>query len=225
VDVFVKERCSIDLTPLAEHGDLTYLDLVGAGRFTGVGTVAGLTKLAHLGLEQEEPWRDGSFLTCLPNLRSLYITVNGDIELSALAGMEKLVRLYLANLDAAAFESIGVCGGVEGVDLAGTGPVRLADIGSKFPNVRTVSLRDFEVELDGPPLTSLDELVMNRCHVGSLEPLASWEKLRLLSITEPHNELDLSPLAGMDVQLLLPRSGSFRGLEKLTPSVRVDYYD
>lgn len=224
LDVFVKNGSIIDLAPLAVHGDLTSLDLSKAQKFTGIQTVAELSKLTYLGLRQREPWQDVAFLRGLTGLESLCISANDHLDLSVLASMTSLEVLYLYNPNVAVFESIGRCEMVRVLDIMSAGSLRMADVVAPFPNVGLVLFDDVDVDFGGlPPGSSLQRVFMMNCGAGGIESLAAQTGLRQLDILEPRGDIDLSPLAFLNVEITLSRPGAYRGLEQLTSSVRVIY--
>ena len=211
VDVWADEDSVLDLSPLAEHPGLRILDITYVAGITGAEVIGELTRLVHLSLIQEGPWRGGGFLHRLPLLRYLAISVGGDLDLTGLGNMPDLAELELADLDASKLVDIPVCAGVTSLVLAGAGHVHFADVLFRFPNVQSVRLDDFDVDFVGSFSTSLARLDLIGCRIGALDSLATHRGLIRVSISDSRNEPDLSPLEATNIAVYLSVSPAHHG--------------
>jgi hypothetical protein len=221
---FVEEGAAIDLGPLVDHhSHITDLSLRDAGEFAAVSSLARLTGLEFLILEQNKPWSDLSFLSSLRELQFLVTSVHDDLDFAVLGQIPRLSHLYLSDLSSRSFEMISRCDKVKTVDFAGDGPICIGEVLPKFPVVREIILRGFEVDFVGAAGASLDQLTLYGCLIEDLDPIQAWAKIGMLELVDSLNEPDLSPLAEVDMELSLSRSDAYRGVGNLTSRVRVTY--
>ncbi len=225
LELRVSRGSSVDLGPLADHGDLEFVDLTRAGKFVGARSIAKLSNLVHLALTQEAPWRGGKFLRALQGLRALHLSARGDLDFSALVHMEHLRSLSFANPGADLLHTIPLCEQVLGVGIWGTGSICLKDLISRFPRVDFIVLRGFNLNLNDLPLSPLRILEVHECAIEGLESIVSQANLQTLIIMDSPTQLDVSSLADLNLELRLSRADGHRGIEKLTSSAKVKYLE
>jgi hypothetical protein len=222
-------RCSadqqVDLTPLSEHPGLRVLWIRRARRFTGLRTFRVLDQLENLVLYQVLPWHTIAFLTHTPQLEALQLGNKLD-NLTPIGDLSALRYLLLKGHADQALMSLGPVDQVTQLvlfDPKDKGNLSIA--ADAFPCVTDMNLSGFD-EIDLAPLAVLPlrSLMLQNSSCPDLQPLTRIPGLRQLRLLHMHPDLDLSPLANLELQLVLERGHSYAGRDKLGPGVKISYW-
>lgn len=215
----------LDLTPLGEHPGLRSLDIWGARRFTGLRVLRSLSRLKVLALYQRLSWRNLASLAYTPQLESLSL---GSVEklddlapIGDLSALNDLTLMYYVDRALMRLDSVAVV-----TRLSLYGPEDKGDLSlvvDTFPRLTYLMLAGFEnLDLARLVTLSLDALVLAKSSCTDLQPLTRIPSLRTIRFWDMKDDLDLSPLTGLELQLGL--MGNFTGLDKLGSNVKITWY-
>jgi hypothetical protein len=189
-------------------------------------TLRTLDHLKSLFIHQELPWRTLAFLAYTPHLESL--SLNNLNELDSFAPIGDLSALRSLHLWGYTDRALACLGPVDKItSLSLFDPKDKGDllvVPDTFPCVTDVNLGAFN-SLDLAPLATLplDNLILQNSSCADLQPLTRIPSLRSLLLLGMKTNPDLSPLAGLELQLTLVRGQSYVGLDKLGPDVKITY--
>lgn len=226
---FVDSWCSeesMDMSPLADHPELQYLGLYEPDRFASLSTLAGLERLNVLRLRARQPWNTIEFLGNLRELRTLLLNSTRELgSFDALSGLPQLHRITLVDYSRRTIANTRPAVSVDTLSLhypADEPDIR--ELARAFPNTRDANLGG----LEHPDLSAfgdwpLEELLLQRCLITDLSPLATLPSLRRLFLANLDGDPDLTPLADLELDLRLTRGRTYRGVDNLGPGVTVRF--
>ncbi|MFD9887816.1 NACHT domain-containing protein [Amycolatopsis sp. NPDC059027] len=219
-----RRTADVDLSPISEHDHLEMLTLMFAGTFTNIAKLKRLANLNFLYLLPKKPLRSITALGDMEGLQYLGLMHARDIE--ALADLPKLDHLYLNGCTHDIMPTAKPLSSVSILVLYDS-PVKnmLQYLTDTFPNLKKLTLgycilHDLSA-LSELPLTSVE---FQDATVGDLRPLAAIPTLKQIEFTRLHSNIDLSPLADLDLHIEVDTVGDITGLDRLGPGVKLKIY-
>lgn len=202
--VFFAEGAPVDLTPLGSHARLKWLQVIDAGRFTGLRA-----------------------LTSLPLLRLTLGNLERQRSLARVGAIKTVRQLHLAGCTANGLRSLGDMSHIKWTSLFyPSGHVRSEMIADVFSGARTLHYEGGGRDIDPAPLgrMSLIRLFLEDVSLRDLSAIGRLSGLRELLLWRVWFDADLTPLRQLDLTTLwLQRGVEYRGLAELGPDVKVRY--
>jgi hypothetical protein len=215
----------VDLTPLREHRCLRHVWLGEPRRFTRLRALARLGRLTSLNLYQARSFPKLEFLAHTPGLERLAL---GRVDACSLGPIADLPALQDLVLEGYANRAIAHLPTMERItSLVLSGPVDGGDLSivtEKFPCLTFLNVETLEnLDLRQVAALPLEQLFVPITSVD-LRPLSRHPTLSRLYLNHPQGSLDLSPLAGMKLDLKLTRGTNYTGQKQLGPNVKIAYW-
>ncbi|WP_433869262.1 NACHT domain-containing protein [Saccharopolyspora sp. CA-218241] len=232
LSLFCMRDQNLDLRPLSEHVNLKTLEIRSAKNFANTSALHHLRELRSLTLTPTSPWRSIEFFSQMRNLDSLVVFGLSRLENLAPISHLNLTSLLLEGCKERALENLAPMESVIRLALFYSGEKgefragREGDISmlpESFPSVAHINLSGFE-GVDLTPLAKLPirSIMLQNSNKIDLSPLAQIAHLHSLHILNMSADIDLSPLADLEIELRLDRFTRTRaGLDRLGPGVKI----